>query len=66
MLTVFVVVYATTKLGLAKPMMLSAVMYAAMSGSSGMRFRLHAPRKLRNLGSWGPPENSNLDQVVPA
>jgi MHS family shikimate/dehydroshikimate transporter-like MFS transporter len=30
MLTVFVVVYATTKLGLPKPMMLDAVMYAAL------------------------------------
>jgi MHS family shikimate/dehydroshikimate transporter-like MFS transporter len=30
MLTVFVVVYATTRLGLAKPMMLNAVMYAAL------------------------------------
>jgi MHS family shikimate/dehydroshikimate transporter-like MFS transporter len=30
MLTVFVVVYATTKLGIAKPMMLDAVLYAAL------------------------------------
>ncbi len=30
MLTVFVVVYATTKLGLSKPMMLDAVLYAAL------------------------------------
>ena len=30
MLTVFVVVYATTKLGIAKPMMLNAVLYAAL------------------------------------
>ena len=30
MLTVFVVVYATTQLGLAKPMMLDAVLYAAL------------------------------------
>jgi MHS family shikimate/dehydroshikimate transporter-like MFS transporter len=30
MLTVFVVVYATTRLGLPKPMMLDAVMYAAL------------------------------------
>src|SRR5258708_8281654 len=30
MLTVFVVVYATTKLGLPKPLMLDAVMYAAL------------------------------------
>jgi MFS transporter, MHS family, shikimate and dehydroshikimate transport protein len=30
MLTVFVVVYATTKLGIAKPTMLSAVLYAAL------------------------------------
>jgi MFS transporter, MHS family, shikimate and dehydroshikimate transport protein len=30
MLTVFVVVYATTRLGLSKPMMLNAVLYAAL------------------------------------